>query len=110
MAAEVDTVVAQSARDRDVLGGELDEERPALVRARTLALKAKWNPRDMNSLGALNEVLAKITSISKNRPIARIIAKTGVTVGPRGLPSKLGGAAAGSMVTPKYADVPEDTR
>ena len=38
MAAQVDAREAEAARHRDVLGGELDEERPALVRARGLAL------------------------------------------------------------------------
>ena len=38
MAAEVDAVEAEPARDRDVLGGQVDEERAALVRARAVAL------------------------------------------------------------------------
>ena len=38
MAAEVDAVEAETARDRDVLCGEVDEERAALVRARAVAL------------------------------------------------------------------------
>ena len=38
MAAEVDAVEAEPARDRDVLGGQVDEERTALVRARAVAL------------------------------------------------------------------------
>ena len=36
MPAEVDAVVAEPARDREVLGGEIDEERTALVGARTV--------------------------------------------------------------------------
>ena len=38
MAAEVHAVEAEAARDRDVLGRLVDEEGPALVRARTVAL------------------------------------------------------------------------
>ena len=38
VASEVDAVEAEPARDRDVLGGQVDEERTALVRARSVAL------------------------------------------------------------------------
>ncbi len=38
MAAEVHAVEAEAARDRDVLGSLIDEERSTLVRARAVAL------------------------------------------------------------------------
>ena len=38
MASEVDAVEAETARDRDVLGRQVDEEGSTLVRARTVAL------------------------------------------------------------------------
>ena len=38
MPAEVDAVEAEPTRDGDVLGGKVDEERPAAVGARAVAL------------------------------------------------------------------------